>query len=255
MKQIMTISCLLAILAFALFSSSARANSLPSGTGYVQCSTKTGIITDATSCNSSNDSGVVTYAPFAGVSGSANGQGLVDVASVFGVLNYSFEVIGGNPGDVVPVDVDAVLDAISNSIGVVFSEITVAADTSAGVTICSSGCGVGDGETNFIGALKVDALSGTLYTNAIHLEIEAGGARGASYNGGTASADPYIFISPTFQNAGEYSIEVSPNIGNVPASAVPEPSTWAMMLLGFAGLGWAAYRRANPNRGPALGIA
>jgi hypothetical protein len=26
------------------------------------------------------------------------------------------------------------------------------------------------------------------------------------------------------------------------ASAVPEPSTWAMMLLGFAGLGFAAYR-------------
>ncbi|HEY4052309.1 MAG TPA: PEPxxWA-CTERM sorting domain-containing protein, partial [Terriglobales bacterium] len=28
-------------------------------------------------------------------------------------------------------------------------------------------------------------------------------------------------------------------------SAVPEPSTWAMMLLGFAGLGLMAYRRRN----------
>ena len=28
----------------------------------------------------------------------------------------------------------------------------------------------------------------------------------------------------------------------VGAGAVPEPSTWAMMLLGFAGLGWSAYR-------------
>jgi hypothetical protein len=27
--------------------------------------------------------------------------------------------------------------------------------------------------------------------------------------------------------------------------AVPEPSTWAMMLLGFAGLGYAGYRRAK----------
>ena len=26
---------------------------------------------------------------------------------------------------------------------------------------------------------------------------------------------------------------------------VPEPSTWAMMLLGFAGLGFAGYRRAR----------
>jgi hypothetical protein len=28
----------------------------------------------------------------------------------------------------------------------------------------------------------------------------------------------------------------------------PEPSTWAMMLIGFAGLGYAAYRRANQFR-------
>ncbi len=27
--------------------------------------------------------------------------------------------------------------------------------------------------------------------------------------------------------------------------AVPEPSTWAMLLLGFAGLGFAGYRRAR----------
>jgi hypothetical protein len=29
---------------------------------------------------------------------------------------------------------------------------------------------------------------------------------------------------------------------------VPEPSTWAMMLLGFAGLGYAAYRRSHSAR-------
>jgi hypothetical protein len=28
-------------------------------------------------------------------------------------------------------------------------------------------------------------------------------------------------------------------------SAVPEPSTWAMMLLGFAGLGFAGYRTSR----------
>ena len=31
-------------------------------------------------------------------------------------------------------------------------------------------------------------------------------------------------------------------------AAVPEPSTWAMMLLGFAGLGFAGYRRARMAR-------
>jgi len=29
------------------------------------------------------------------------------------------------------------------------------------------------------------------------------------------------------------------------AAAVPEPSTWAMMILGFFGVGFMAYRRRN----------
>ncbi|CUT11391.1 hypothetical protein BF49_2471 [Bradyrhizobium sp.] len=32
-------------------------------------------------------------------------------------------------------------------------------------------------------------------------------------------------------------------VGGVTISAVPEPSTWAMMLLGFAGIGFVTYRR------------
>ena len=31
-------------------------------------------------------------------------------------------------------------------------------------------------------------------------------------------------------------------------SSVPEPSTWAMMALGFAGLGYAAFRRRAKAR-------
>ena len=34
-------------------------------------------------------------------------------------------------------------------------------------------------------------------------------------------------------------------VGESQSSDVPEPSTWAMMLLGFAGLGLAGYRRAK----------
>jgi hypothetical protein len=36
-------------------------------------------------------------------------------------------------------------------------------------------------------------------------------------------------------------------------SVVPEPSTWAMMILGFCGLGFMAYRRKQ--NGPALRLA
>jgi hypothetical protein len=30
-------------------------------------------------------------------------------------------------------------------------------------------------------------------------------------------------------------------------SSVPEASTWVMMLIGFAGIGWLAYRRSRPR--------
>jgi hypothetical protein len=37
------------------------------------------------------------------------------------------------------------------------------------------------------------------------------------------------------------------------AAAVPEPSTWAMMILGFCGVGFMAYRRKQ--NGSALTVA
>jgi hypothetical protein len=42
-------------------------------------------------------------------------------------------------------------------------------------------------------------------------------------------------------------------IGNViVSSGVPEASTWAMMLLGFAGLGYTGYRARRPAIAAAL---
>jgi len=37
----------------------------------------------------------------------------------------------------------------------------------------------------------------------------------------------------------------APCFATFATSAVPEPSTWAMMILGFLGLGWMAYRRKS----------
>ena len=38
------------------------------------------------------------------------------------------------------------------------------------------------------------------------------------------------------------------DLGVALSNSVPEPSTWAMMLVGFAGLGYAGYRRAREPR-------
>jgi hypothetical protein len=57
-------------------------------------------------------------------------------------------------------------------------------------------------------------------------------------NAGTTS----FFGAPvTMRAPGDFEFEVT--------SGVPEPSTWAMMLLGFAGLGIAGYRNAKSGAG------
>jgi hypothetical protein len=88
----------------------------------------------------------------------------------------------------------------------------------------------------------------TLYSDTIYfVEMEA--AAQAESNGGIALGHAYV--DPNFTlGAGSngYSILYSPGI----TAGVPEPSTWAMMLLGFAGLGFAGYRRARSRSVTAL---
>jgi hypothetical protein len=55
-----------------------------------------------------------------------------------------------------------------------------------------------------------------------------------------AEADPGLSLSQTAIDDG-YSLVLSPNL----TSAVPEPSTWAMVILGFASIGFIAYRRKS----------
>ena len=58
-----------------------------------------------------------------------------------------------------------------------------------------------------------------------------------------ASGDYSLYES---NRAGDYPITISG--GNLDPTAVPEPSTWLMMLIGLAGVGSAAYRRSRKDR-------
>jgi PEP-CTERM motif-containing protein len=58
-----------------------------------------------------------------------------------------------------------------------------------------------------------------------------------------------IILEGTDPSDPMYSVDFeTPVIGGSVSPAVPEPSTWAMLLLGFASLGFAGYRRAKSDR-------
>ena len=104
---------------------------------------------------------------------------------------------------------------------------------------CSSSmtgyCAVGDA---FAFNTKFSAPANA--TQVIEIDLIGGTT---PFGGGPFSAaiDPLITIDPSSVAAG-YSLELSPNVTqSVVAPSVPEPSTWTMLLAGFAALGF-AYR-------------
>jgi PEP-CTERM motif len=77
-----------------------------------------------------------------------------------------------------------------------------------------------------------DGSLGIVFTNPL---------QNFTFNGGTFSLDLFnVSLSPF----GDV-----PLTGTITAiSAVPEPSTWAMLILGFAGVGFMAYRRKGQGQ-------
>jgi hypothetical protein len=84
------------------------------------------------------------------------------------------------------------------------------------------------------------------------------GAWDTTFNGNTVTftaPDPINFLHPddNFDIIVGFNSKINPNkfsytatwTGFSLAAAAPEPSTWAMMILGFCGLGFMGYRRKN----------
>ena len=81
---------------------------------------------------------------------------------------------------------------------------------------------------------------------------------GPAFGGPGCGANCQIFGGSAILSAGDYYLNIAGtagstagyggNLATAAIAAVPEPSTWAMMLLGFAGVGFMAYRRRSGNR-------
>jgi hypothetical protein len=97
-------------------------------------------------------------------------------------------------------------------------------------------------------ANESESVAYVVPTDAVaYVTIDVDGSSGARAGGSgfySAYADPLITIDPTFlrNNPGDYLV-FSSNVN--PSAAIPESSTWTMLLLGFAGLGVAGYRASG----------
>ena len=96
-------------------------------------------------------------------------------------------------------------------------------------------------QTVFTSSLTVTFNDGASETLNLPINVDGG----ASYFGFT---DTSTFASVTITNTSNDAWGIDNVSYNF--STVPEASTWAMMLAGFAGLGFAGYRKARSSRTP-----
>lgn len=237
--------------------SGAAANTiLPSPSGSSGCTNPIqGEVIGAPDCSESDGNGgvgmMVSFLPFAGLSGSANmAAGAQDSFTGTANLTYSFEVLGGNSGDAVPLLIFTnLLTSVSGTggNGLAFSEILIYANdgnTFLGNRVActdeNNNC-IGSPPNEFSGSFGVTVSSGAV--DQLVLEIEVGAANhGANGESVQAIADPMITIDPGFAGAANYSLAFSPGVGNVVGPATPEPGTLALICCGGALL-WLGRRR------------
>jgi hypothetical protein len=171
---------------------------------------------------------------------SISGAGGIGAGASSG-LYYAVAVLGG--GGLVKVD----FTTSGAASGGTASQAAASVGGFGGVA-CSGSNACGDTPSSFSisGSFMAQACDlavgncGSSFGVTIGVTADTSGDDGAF----SASADPYIYIDPAFLAANpEYYVVVSAGIDNAPLPAVPEVSTWALMALGFAGLGLAGWRR------------
>ena len=226
----------------------ATATSLPGPITVAECVDST-VLDDPVSCaisgNDASASGSLTLSPFVNLSAQSS-SGPINAffnpgAGAFVSVNYSFQVAGGNPGDIVPILISTSLTATASSFSHAYGFAETVIHTGFGDTskvVCTNNtCGTTD--TSFFGTFAWNAFSGES-GDTIHLEIEASSGDSPVAESASASADPFIFIDPNFAGAANYSILVSPGVGNALPS-VPEPATFA--AVGIALIAFAMWRK------------
>ena len=191
------------------------------------------------------------------VTASASSRGF-GVANAFSDVIYSFEWIGPDYPETVPVDISILLktqatvdatDPYAQAISGASYRLSL-----AGVDIalfpfeCAVGWGVsgpGCASPNFNGTVTFQLMPNTVYDVELHVFAETSdstmeglpGPHGQTTPLASAIADPHIFLDPNFSFADQYQLALSAGISNAVPAAVPEPETWVLILIGLGTLG------------------
>jgi hypothetical protein len=176
--------------------------------------------------------------------GQASVHGNKDAASgADAFLTYYFTVVGSTFGQTIPIDISGSLFASAttgpaDSVSALAAiSVTTALDyDSAEVQAASPANGTAFSSP----VLHVNFYGGSQYLNFVQLHASASGYGGFAQ----ASADPYIYIDPSFANAASYSIAVSQGIGNSQASATPEPASFTLIGIAFCAAALLRRRKA-----------
>jgi PEP-CTERM motif len=189
---------------------------------------------------------------FSGNSTSRDAAGIADPQQGYtgatASVGYGFQLVGPSSNTPIPVTFDAI--AYVTTVGSGYG--------SAGLVICSGDCQAPLINWYVQGGYSEKSYGQTIYLspNTLYAVSEEADAWGHSpYEDGpydptqdSGSADAYV--DPTFALSGQYAslyhFEGLPDVAST--GSVPEPSTWALALIGFAGLGYAGYRRSAVNR-------
>ena len=123
-----------------------------------------------------------------------------------------------------------------NATGVVVGDISVV-QTFAGQTLqANTGTLNGDGTGTFVFGIACSTCGNGALGIASNVDFTIANATIADVTGANALGN--IFVADVFSsqtgNTGPVDVHVA---------AIPEPSTWAMVILGFFGVGFMAYRR------------
>jgi hypothetical protein len=105
-----------------------------------------------------------------------------------------------------------------------------------------------------IGGFDGDGIDEANYLAIPHNVMDTSGYGGpnAFFTNNLGTSLVVNFITPIAAKGGTdiFSLEEAVALNNI-VIGTPEPSTWAMMLLGFAGLGFVGYRKSRTKTTPA----